>query len=251
MYERAGPAPVWHLDGPRTFFAGPLRYNASHQHGAPVYLAGLYGSFRLRVRGGAWLACRTAMIPAGVPHELDLDGDPLGVLYLEPDAAGSDALGALLRGAREEHGALVGAGGETLLLRDLYESRGPAGEAGPALADLLLFSGREARAVDDRVARAVTILRAREEPLAAATLGAAVGLSASRLQHLFTRDVGVPYRRYRAWDRMRRAIGAITAGASFTAAAHEAGFSDQPHFAHDFRKTFGAPASLSLSRIRR
>ena len=87
--------------------------------------------------------------------------------------------------------------------------------------------------------------------VSAGALAGAVGLSASRFQHLFTAAVGVPFRRYRAWLRMRRAIHAVVAGGTFTAAAHEAGFCDQAHFAHDFRKTFGAPASLSLLHIRR
>ena len=78
-----------------------------------------------------------------------------------------------------------------------------------------------------------------------------VGLSPSRFQHLFTDAVGVPFRRYRAWLRMRRAIGAVIDGSNFTGAAHAAGFADQAHFAHDFRRTFGAPASLSLRDIRR
>ncbi|TXM93608.1 helix-turn-helix transcriptional regulator, partial [Methylobacterium sp. WL122] len=82
-------------------------------------------------------------------------------------------------------------------------------------------------------------------------LAASVGLSASRFQHLFTDAVGVPFRRYRGWLRMRRAIGAVIDGNNFTGAAHAAGFADQAHFAHDFRRTFGAPASLSLRDIRR
>jgi len=37
---------------------------------------------------------------------------------------------------------------------------------------------------------------------------------------------------------------------NFTAAAHEAGFADQAHFARDFRRTFGAPATPSLAKVR-
>ncbi|WP_375463951.1 helix-turn-helix transcriptional regulator [uncultured Methylobacterium sp.] len=257
MYERAAGnaalGPLWHVAGATTFFAGPLRYNAGHQHGAPVYLAGLYGAFRLRVGTGAWTTCRTAMIPAGIVHELDLGGDPLGVLYVEPSGAGDEALIPLLHGTREVAGALVGDAGETVALRDLFEDRAAAQEAGPALADLLRFSSpRAGRSIDGRIARAMEILHANPEAtLPAAALGRAVGLSASRFQHLFTASVGVPFRRYRAWMRMRRAIRAVVAGGNFTAAAHEAGFADQAHFAHDFRRTFGAPASLSLLHIRR
>ena len=90
-----------------------------------------------------------------------------------------------------------------------------------------------------------------DAPLSLSQAAQASGLSPSRLHHLFTAEVGVPFRRYRAWTRMRRAIEAVVAGANFTAAAYEAGFADQPHFAHDFRRTFGAPASRSLTGVRR
>ncbi len=258
MYERADPGgaqglgPLWHLAAGHTFFAGPLDYNAPHQHGAPVYLAGLYGSFRIRMRGEAWTTCRTAFVPAGIVHELDLRGDPLAVLYAEPDEAGAEALLPLLRDGREIDGALVGQGGEIVPLRDLYEAWDARGWAGDALADLTGFSGRGAdRPLDGRIGRVVARLRERQDPaMSASRLAGTVGLSPSRFQHLFTEEVGVPFRRYRAWLRMRRAIAAITEGANFTMAAHEAGFADQAHFAKDFRRTFGAPASRSLSNVR-
>jgi len=257
LYERVATRPgesdaLWHVDEWRTFFAGPLDYNASHQHGAPVYLAGLYGSFGLRVEGGEWLTCRTAVIPAGVRHELNLGGDPLAVYYIEPDIAGVDALTPLVRNAREVHGALVGRTGEVSLLRALYEDRAGTRWAGPALTDLLGFGMRQAvRRIDPRVSRVVATLYGRFDELTpVARIAGSAGLSASRFQHLFTQQVGVPFRRYRAWHRMRAAIREIVRGSSFTRAAHAAGFSDQAHFAHDFRRTFGAPASRSLAKVR-
>ena len=81
-------------------------------------------------------------------------------------------------------------------------------------------------------------------------VAAEVGLSGWHFQHVFTRAVGVPFRRFRGWCRMRVAIQEILDGSNFTTAAHAAGFADQPHFARDFRRTFGAPASPSLSSVR-
>jgi AraC-like DNA-binding protein len=261
LYKRAAaedgaPGPLWHLGGGLTFFAGPLDYNASHQHGAPVYLAGLDGPFGLRIGGGPWLTCRTAAIPAGVRHELDLGGSPLAVFYVEATVAGFDILASLLRDAEEMGGALVGGSGETRLLRDLYEDRHATRWAGEALRDLLDFSGRRAaRNIDPRLSRALQALQTSSEepgdaPMPVAHIARAVGLSPSRFQHLFTEEMGVPFRRYRAWARMRAAIAEIVSGANFTTAAHTAGYADQAHFAHDFRRTFGAPASQSLTGIR-
>lgn len=261
LYERAGaptqaapvPAslgPLWHLDGERTCFIGPLTYNAPHQHGAPVFLAGIYGAFGLRIAGGAWRRCRTAVIPAGVVHELDVGGDPIGVLYIEPTLAGAAALAALTASTEETNGALVGTGGEIAVMRELWESAGSVDFAGAALDDLLGFATRHARRnIDPRIAAALAALET--DGAAGVTAACAqAGLSPSRFQHLFTREVGVPYRRYRAWTRMRAAIAAVADGASFTRAAHEAGFFDQAHFGHDFRRTFGAPPSWSLDRVR-
>jgi AraC-like DNA-binding protein len=138
------------------------------------------------------------------------------------------------------------------LLRTLYEDRASTGWTAPALTDLLGFAKRRAsRQIDPRLSRVVEHLSARYRDLTpVAHLAGSAGLSASRFQHLFTQEVGVPFRRYRAWQRMRAAIGQIVTGSTFTTAAHAAGFSDQAHFAHDFRRTFGAPASRSLSRVR-
>ena len=82
LYERVNA--LWYLDEGRTLFAGPLDYNASHQHGAPVYLAGLYGPFGIRMAGSRWKSCLTAVIPAGVQHILDIGGNPLAVFYPSP-----------------------------------------------------------------------------------------------------------------------------------------------------------------------
>lgn len=265
MYERAAPVPkppsreldaLWHLDAGQMLFIGPLDYNASHRHGAPVYLAGLYGKFGLRVEGGPWRWVRTAVIPAGVRHELQLGGMPLGVFYIEPDLAGTEALTPLVRGASssEESGAVVGLAGEVAVFRSLYESRTATRWAGEALGDLLGFARRRARReIDPRIARAVAQLASFGfGPLKSVEkLAAEVGLSGSRFQHLFTREVGVPFRRYRAWQRMRGAIAEIVRGSSFGRAAHLAGFADQAHFGHDFWRTFGAAPSRSLSRLRR
>ncbi|MGY6277963.1 helix-turn-helix domain-containing protein [Methylomonas sp. MgM2] len=258
LYKRAEQSEkfdaLWDIRDGRTFFSGPLFHCQKHQHGAPVFLAGLYGKFRLRLQGGDWQWCRTAVIPAGVVHELEVGGEPITVLYIEPTVAGVDAFLPLINNSRAEHGALVGCGGEIAFMRDLYEDRYKAGWSADALRDLLGYSTRRtpAFAIDPRVRRIVEKLQILGDDLTPLTdLAAQAGLSPSRFQHLFTRQVGVPFRRYRAWSRMRQALTRIVCGDNFTAAAHAAGFTDSAHFSHDFRKTFGAPPSMSLRHLAR
>jgi hypothetical protein len=99
--------PLWHVDEEQAFFAGPLDHNTIHQHSVPVYLAGLYGTFGLRIAGAEWLNCRAAVISAGVAYEFDVGGDPLAVLYIEPNVAAGEALTPLVHNTREVTGALV------------------------------------------------------------------------------------------------------------------------------------------------
>jgi AraC-like DNA-binding protein len=70
-------------------------------------------------------------------------------------------------------------------------------------------------------------------------VAAAVGVSVSRLTHLFTEQVGIPLRRYVLWLRLRMAITEVLAGADLTDAAHSAGFADSAHLTRTCRDMFG------------
>ena len=163
-------------------------------------------------------------------------------------SARADALVPLVGEGREVGGALVGAGGEIAQIRTAFEERGRIGSHAPALGDLIGFAQRNARRqIDPRIARVAGALdRSCAELVPLSEIAASVRLSASRFQHLFTAEVGVPYRRYRAWHRLRAAIREIRRGSSYTAAAHAAGFADQAHFTRAFRRAFGAPPSRGL-----
>jgi len=243
----AGPEALWHVDAGWAMFAGPLHHNAPHAHSAAVYLAGLYGSFRLRIDGGDWISCRSAVIRAGTPYEFDVAGDPLGVFYLEPNLAGADALAVLTGRSEEVNGALIGQR-DVSLLRACFERTSDAEGMHRSMIERVQHGhGRAVRRMDQRIARAVERLQTMTlEPYSTTIAAEAAGLSPSRFQHLFTQEVGVPFRRYRVWHRLRAAIREATRGASLTTAAHSAGFADQSHFSRAFRAAFGAPPSRGL-----
>ena len=81
-------------------------------------------------------------------------------------------------------------------------------------------------------------------------VAAQVGISASRLTHLFTEEVGIPLRRYVLWRRLHIAITRVQAGDDLTGAAHAAGFADSAHLSRTCRDTFGLPPSLLSRHIR-
>jgi AraC-like DNA-binding protein len=74
-----------------------------------------------------------------------------------------------------------------------------------------------------------------------------VGLSSSRFQHLFKDNVGVSFRRFRLWARMRVAIRLALGGASLTQAAMEAGLSSSAHLSTAFKGMFGISPSQLIS----
>ncbi|PPD00838.1 MAG: AraC family transcriptional regulator [Hyphomicrobium sp.] len=257
LYERAvkneAPlAPLWHVGDGKMLFAGCLGRNVMHSHSVPVLLAAIYEKFVLRIGGCKWVYCRTAVIPAGTAYEFDAGHRPLAVIYLEPNVASADALLPFVRTECEMSGAVVGQGGQLGLIRDLYETADSPQWVCQALDDLIGFSKvKGARLRDERIARAVDSLsQPNGHTLSIDDIIAQIGLSPSRFQHLFTQFVGVPFRSYRSWSRMRFAVREIIAGSNFTTSAHAAGYSDQSHFAHDFRRIFGAPASCSLANVR-
>ncbi len=69
-------------------------------------------------------------------------------------------------------------------------------------------------------------------------------LSESRFSHLFVEEISLPFRTYLLWRRLIVAVDAMAAGASLTAAAHQAGFADSAHFSRTFLRMFGVQASL-------
>ncbi len=245
LYERAAAAPcapLLHVGAGHMIASGQADHLSSHQGGVPVYLVGLYGKFLLRMAAGRWQSCRTAIVPPGRLHELKFHDEPFVAFYIEPCTGGLETLKPLMRGARDSDGAWIGSGGEISLMRALYEDRSNRQDAGAILDDLVGFAQKQAvRTLDPRVALVAESLRegSDDDLTPVACKAAAAGLSSSRFQHLFSQHIGVPYRRYRAWSRLRAALREIQNHSNFTVAAHAAGYSDSAHFSHDFRRTFG------------
>jgi AraC-like DNA-binding protein len=246
------PSPLLHAGRESTFWAGSADYLAGHQGGAPVFLAGLYGKFRLRLLGQPWMACRAALIPPGLWHELDFAGEPFAALYIEPKHGGLNAMSPLLRVSSNVQNVSMGSSDMIPLLRTFYEDSFSEQWVGEALSDLLAFARRtaETESIEPRLARVADLLHEScDDPRPVSEFARAAGLSPSRFQHLFTQQFGVPFRRYRAWSRLRMAWLQIAKGATITEAAHMAGFFDSAHFAHEYRRTFGRAASNGLRRM--
>ena len=187
-------------------------------------------------------------------HALDVGGDPLAVFYPEPNIATFTDLVRL--------GALWDATGRILVARTatlgpfraLYEDHSSLNFAGEMLDDLVQFlrAGSGAPLLDPRIARVIEWLG--RNPADLTNLDGLLksdGLSASRFLHLFSEQIGVPFRRFRIWNRLRAASSMTLRGTNLTEAAISAGFSDSAHFSRLHRETFGVTPSYILGRLAR
>lgn len=106
---------------------------------------------------------------------------------------------------------------------------------------LLLVAAQLSERQDPRVSQVMRLLSARmREPLSVDELASAVGLSASRLSHLFKAETGRSVMGTLNAMRLEQAsLLMIHAGRTAAEAAYDVGFQSYNHFAALFRKRFG------------
>jgi AraC-like DNA-binding protein len=132
-------------------------------------------------------------------------------------------------------------------LRRLFErggNREELTEMSASLVRCLLQDKNVAPGHDLRVASALEYIRsAMDHRVTVAELSSKVGLSAGRLEHLFSEQVGIPISRYMTWYRLYNAVEIMPHKVSLTEVAHKAGFADLSHLGRTFRKMLGLSPS--------
>lgn len=221
-------------------YLGPGGSAAPHVHHAIQIVRAFDEPFELRLDGEP-LRARAAIIPGGVRHGLESEGARLALVLVEPHGP---------RGAGLQERARELCGQDIEPLVDV--AREPVGSVGSAeaFADRLLALVRPlpaGRPISVHVRAALHYLDTAIDgtPRLADAAGAA-HISPPRLTHLFTSEVGIPFRRFVLWMRLRRVVEHVSAGADLTAAAAAAGFSDSAHLSRVFRATFGLSPSALL-----
>ena len=231
---------------------GPGSQSALHAHHAMHFILAVEGDICVRTseNGRGWRAAGVLTSP-DILHAVDARGVDTLLVFMDPE---SDA-GAMFRHAfegpvrlitPEERAALLNGADPSVLVKDGADewSRSAA-----RILGLTPYDGR--RPVDPRVRKLLSLLRGGtfEGVVSLDVLAEAVGLSPSRLMHVFTESIGIPLRPYLSWLRLQRAAAAIVSGkASLTEAAHAAGFADAAHMTRSFKRMLGVAPSLLRPR---
>jgi AraC-like DNA-binding protein len=223
-------------------YVGPAGAADTHAHHAVQVVYGLQGPVRLTVDGRT-VSLRAGIVAANTPHAFDAAGGRIALMLV--DAHGPRGA-ALTRQARQSPaGAVLAIAPPT-----------PPVDAGTAEAltwcqDLLASLGAPTQDPQPPAPGVQAALDYLDAAIAGTpTLIAAAryaNVSPSWLTHTFTGQVGIPFRRYILWLRLKHAVEHVQAGATLTGAAAAAGFSDSAHLTRVFRANFGLPPSAVLS----
>ncbi|MEN3225128.1 MULTISPECIES: AraC family transcriptional regulator [Mycolicibacterium] len=178
------------------------------------------------------------VVPADAPHRVEIGAQEGTVVFLEPESvAGRSAHLRAVHCGWTVTAALPSTGRRLATVVDgLIEHFVP----GPTSVEV----SQRHPAIEDALRLLPGLVAA--GPVSGTQLAARVGVSTSRLTHLFTEQIGIPLRRYVLWSRLRMAITRVQAGDDLTSAAHGAGFADSAHLTRTTREMFGlAPSVLS------
>ncbi len=217
-----------------------------HKHYAHQLAIALSGSFRFRTEAdGAWTDYEGAIVPSECTHQFEVDGAAtMAHLFVEPESSagraltarfGSNAVAELpAAGARAAAKLLFEALQSSQLAKDMVEA------AMLAISELCGTATRPDNELDPRLSRALDYIRSNvRNPVSLSDVASTVALSESRFRHLFVAGTGSSFRAYLLWLRINLAIEAVMSGASWTEAAHEAGFADSAHLTRTHKRMFG------------
>jgi AraC family transcriptional regulator len=221
-----------------------------HDHHAHQVAISLEGTclFRSKLEE-PWSPFEGAVIPSHRKHQFEFEGT-IAHLFVEPETPQGRSLGRYVT----DSGIAALPADECNRIAALLADAERDQRSGDALAAtgraaLAVLTGGAAPAspVDRRVVKAIEYVGSRvSAPLSLADAASAAALSPGRFRHLFVQETGTPFRAYLLWLRLNVAIRAAMDGASWTHAAHEAGFADSAHLTRTYKRMFGInPGELS------
>ncbi len=234
----------------RTLSFSGNRVLAPHRHGAAELVFAFDEPFDCQLADGRRVQSRSLLIPPNVAHQNSHRDALCAIVYLDAEGRDYRSQTASLDCQYGVYADLPSQAEVQGILKRIYRERPDAASCRTQLDQALGCEwGGEVTPFDSRIVEVMTLIRedlTQNRPIE--EIAAAVSLSSDRLLHLFVANVGVPYRTYRAWMRLKRAARLCFDGQDLTSAAHATGFTDSAHFSKTFRNMFGMAPSEVLSQ---
>lgn len=239
------PIPAWRgrifLDAGWILYLGPGSSADLHEHHAVQFVWSREGAFQIGLDTA--LQRDAVLVPANTPHTLMAVDRTIALLLVDPNGGRGVALERLARSD-------VGAELRTKLTKIAFPTPDiTASDARTWCTDVLQSLGASTSQMElsSVSRRAIAYVERTIDGIPrVAEAAAAVRLSSTRLTHIFSDEVGIPFRRFVLWTRIKRAVDVFQAGNDLSTSAIAAGFSDAAHFSRTFRAMFGLSPSLVL-----
>jgi AraC-like DNA-binding protein len=226
---------------------GPGFTTAGHRHHCVQLVMTMRDTLLIRANShDQWMRCGAALVRPDAAHEIDARNTTVLIGFVDSESELGAALGESIKGS------ISCVSGSQVARWRVALGRMPTEARVERWVRTELLHRRRPVRIHPGVSLVLKHLR--EKPgisydFSLKTLAGISGLSQSRFMHVFTESMGVPLRPYILWLRLQRACCDLMAGASVTAAAHSAGFSDAAHLTRTFRRMLGmTPTDLALRK---
>lgn len=219
---------------------------ATHRHDAVQIIVGLDHLLDLTIEGVS-MQLRAAVVPARLEHSLTSAGRT-AVILAEPFGRMGEALTAL---GRERGGHDVWP--QLSEIAD-QEFRDVADLERWSVSVIETLTGMTYSEAWAKLRPSILeVRRYVEERLDGvprlSEVAEVLGFSERQMRRIIDEELGMPFRRYILWRRLRIAALQVHGGADLTTAAIQAGFSDSAHLSRVFRQMFGMAPSDVLPHL--
>ncbi|WP_228815646.1 AraC family transcriptional regulator [Nocardia puris] len=213
-------------------FTGDIGDAPAHAHAAVQVLFVARGRLALTDATGLTTPALAAIIPPGVVHQVHAEPGTSGFLaFLDPDSTTA-------------HAALARLGEQPRQAATTWVSVAVPASTPPVAGPVTPPTRPPSHPVVVEAQRRATEWVG--GPPSLNDLATNIGISASRLSHIFSAQVGLPYAAWRRWIRLQLGFTVVRDGGTLTQAAHTAGFSDSAHLTRTCRDLIGISPTEAL-----
>lgn len=247
---RWAESPHWYLwDGGYFLIGRGEGVVPPHAHHAIQVVIAVDGEVAICGETGDWREARGVIVRADVVHSYRPQGSLVGMLFVDPESTEGTWLSAPLRDpitVVPDHRLLGCREAIARFLEQPFESLGVT-ELVRHCVKALSTGVPPSRRLDPRVSKVLAAIRASDDLRMSIEDAAEMAfLSPSRFAHLFTQQVGVPFRRYMLWRKLTRAMLIIGREKAIATAAHAADFADAAHLTRTFQQMVGLAPSMLM-----
>lgn len=235
------------------YLGSTLNTTTHSAHAFKIYIA-IHGQFDLLMAGPRrWESLRSVVIAPDQSHKVIAANAIVAVFYLVPETVEGQKISKYYSELDVFIPPERAVNSIASRLNKVWEQgccREGAGLLSSAICEEILPTPDLNVNFDPRVTFALDYLGAElDHRVSIPELSSVVSLSPSRLEHLFSEQVGISISRYSLWIRLHKALEMITRGLSLTEVAHAVGFSDSAHLSRTFRRLIGVAPSTLVKKI--